>query len=216
MLRTGVDGHLSLRVAASRWAATQGVRGTARICSGGQEEVGEAGLEWTVSVWSRLCLGVSVCNQHIGSRPARGFMRRLATSSRVGVLIKRWALEGEGRCIWTSRDCLTGEMFRRQDRAFAVVKPAFPALGALLALHDSCPQAFLSLSIHLSSRVGTPRLKLSQFLHALLCPVGFLLQASLQTRPCRAGREIDVPTRTTGTRQQTKMPAALSCWQIKT
>uniref|UniRef100_A0A0K6S768 Uncharacterized protein n=1 Tax=Chromera velia CCMP2878 TaxID=1169474 RepID=A0A0K6S768_9ALVE len=48
------------RVAASRWAATQGTRGTARICSGGQEEVGEAGLEWTA--W---CLN---CNQHSGSR----------------------------------------------------------------------------------------------------------------------------------------------------
>uniref|UniRef100_A0A0G4IFS4 Uncharacterized protein n=1 Tax=Chromera velia CCMP2878 TaxID=1169474 RepID=A0A0G4IFS4_9ALVE len=48
---TGVDGP---RVAASRWAATRGSRGTARICSGGQEEVGE---EW--------CLN---CNQHGGSR----------------------------------------------------------------------------------------------------------------------------------------------------
>uniref|UniRef100_A0A0G4F931 Uncharacterized protein n=1 Tax=Chromera velia CCMP2878 TaxID=1169474 RepID=A0A0G4F931_9ALVE len=54
VLPTGVDGP---RVAASRWAATRGTRGTARICSGGQEEVGE---EWTA--W---CLN---CNQHSGSR----------------------------------------------------------------------------------------------------------------------------------------------------
>eukprot|EP00820_Chromera_velia_P012998 Cvel_23644.t1-p1 / transcript=Cvel_23644.t1 / gene=Cvel_23644 / organism=Chromera_velia_CCMP2878 / gene_product=hypothetical protein / transcript_product=hypothetical protein / location=Cvel_scaffold2461:1-629(-) / protein_length=124 / sequence_SO=supercontig / SO=protein_coding / is_pseudo=false len=51
VLPTGVD---EPRAAASRLAATQGTRGAARICSGGQEEVGE---EW--------CLN---CNHHIGSR----------------------------------------------------------------------------------------------------------------------------------------------------
>uniref|UniRef100_A0A0G4FTP1 Uncharacterized protein n=1 Tax=Chromera velia CCMP2878 TaxID=1169474 RepID=A0A0G4FTP1_9ALVE len=64
-----------LRVEASRWAATQEVattRESARIYSGGEEGVGGASLEWKLraSVWSRLCLNVDVCNQHIGSRPA--------------------------------------------------------------------------------------------------------------------------------------------------
>uniref|UniRef100_A0A0G4FJ99 Uncharacterized protein n=1 Tax=Chromera velia CCMP2878 TaxID=1169474 RepID=A0A0G4FJ99_9ALVE len=74
----GARTHFLPRVEASRWAATQGVattRGSARICSGGEEGVGGAGLEWKLraSVLSRLCLNVDVCNQHIGSRPAPRF-----------------------------------------------------------------------------------------------------------------------------------------------
>uniref|UniRef100_A0A0G4FH18 Uncharacterized protein n=1 Tax=Chromera velia CCMP2878 TaxID=1169474 RepID=A0A0G4FH18_9ALVE len=68
----GEKRHFSPRVAACRWSATQGVAATceaARIYNGGQEEVGEADLEWTLraSVWSRLSLNVDVCNQHIAS-----------------------------------------------------------------------------------------------------------------------------------------------------
>uniref|UniRef100_A0A0G4GW78 Uncharacterized protein n=1 Tax=Chromera velia CCMP2878 TaxID=1169474 RepID=A0A0G4GW78_9ALVE len=71
----GARRHFLPLVEASRWAATHGVattRGSARICSGGEEEVGGSGLEWTLraSVLSRLCLNVDVCNQHIGSGPA--------------------------------------------------------------------------------------------------------------------------------------------------
>uniref|UniRef100_A0A0G4FVL5 Uncharacterized protein n=1 Tax=Chromera velia CCMP2878 TaxID=1169474 RepID=A0A0G4FVL5_9ALVE len=83
VLRTGLGlmgarRHFLPRVEASRWVATQGAaktRGSARICSGGEEEVGGAGLEWKLkaSVLSRLCLNVDVCNQHIGSRPAPRF-----------------------------------------------------------------------------------------------------------------------------------------------
>uniref|UniRef100_A0A0K6S8Y8 Uncharacterized protein n=1 Tax=Chromera velia CCMP2878 TaxID=1169474 RepID=A0A0K6S8Y8_9ALVE len=65
----GARRHFLPRVEASRWAATQRAattRRSARICSGGGEGVGGAGLEWMrrASVLSRLG------NQHIGSRPA--------------------------------------------------------------------------------------------------------------------------------------------------
>uniref|UniRef100_A0A0G4HVV3 Uncharacterized protein n=1 Tax=Chromera velia CCMP2878 TaxID=1169474 RepID=A0A0G4HVV3_9ALVE len=71
----GARRHFLPQVEASRWAATQRVattRGSAKFCSGGEEEVGGAGLEWTLraSVLSHLCLDGDVCNQHIGSRPA--------------------------------------------------------------------------------------------------------------------------------------------------
>uniref|UniRef100_A0A0G4FDY2 Uncharacterized protein n=1 Tax=Chromera velia CCMP2878 TaxID=1169474 RepID=A0A0G4FDY2_9ALVE len=151
----GARRHFSPRVAASRWAATQGVAatwGAARRCSGGQEEVGKAGLKWTLkaSDWSGLCLNVSVCNEHIGSRPASTLHEECN---------HELTDQDFGRRGQVHLDEQRLEMFRRQVRPFAVVKLAFPALGALPALHNSCahsPKPFLSLSIHLSSPAQGP------------------------------------------------------------